>query len=61
MSRIISVKTYIKYAKKYKLPYKKKKMAQLQKSIYNYEMKNSKSLFRKKADRKGNYGLYLIK
>ncbi len=61
MARAISRKTYEKYARKYKISVKGKSMKALQKAIYTHEMRNSKRLFKKKPNKHGDYGLYLIK
>lgn len=61
MARAISFSTYKKYAKKYKLKHKGKTMKELQKSIYKYEMKHSDKLFKRKPNKQGDYGLYLVK
>ena len=60
MARAIAAATYKKYAKKYGITSKNKTIKQLQKSIYKHEMKHRNMLFRKKPDRRGNYGLYLV-
>lgn len=61
MPRAVSTFTYKKYAKKYKIPVKGKTIKDLQKAIYSYEMKHSKKLFKRKPNKMGDYGLYLVK
>lgn len=64
MTRVIAYQTYVKFAKKYKIPRQrngaKKSSKELSQAIYKHEMKHQKKLFAKKAQ-KGNYGLYLTK
>ena len=57
--RAIAHSTYIKYAKKYKIPLtksngSKKTINELAREIYNYEMKYI-------YPKQGKYGLYVIK
>jgi len=61
MARVVAFKTYKKYAKKYGIRSTGKTMRQLKKSIYAHEMKHSSKLFKKKPNKKGDYGLYLVK
>ena len=57
--RAIAHETYLKFARKYKIPVvhangKGKTMQELAKDIYNYEMKHI-------LNEKGKYGLYVVK